>query len=265
MSAPSATTSLTAESSRPARATRPVQRLPIASGLAACAALAWVLVSGPDTSVIIPTLLVAGSGLGFSAALLRRAFGVARGGEPLIVLVGLLTLALIGVLWFVTAFIGGAQLALAVWLWTFGLLLASSRLARLRAREHRPRTPWQVIGEARAGEDVRATLIDLSGLLVGGILLVLGTGLGVDWLLMRLSGLAGAFGSLASLLFAVTVPLLATGLLVGTFGWLWFAGRRPRSDSSGLRVGPRHRRSPRPATTPRSPRTFTIRCCRPWR
>lgn len=237
MSATTPTAPFAPKPSRAARAARPIQRLPIGSGIAACAALAWVLARGPEPSAIVPAVLLAGSGVGFGAALLRRAFGIARGGEPLIVLVGLLTLALIGVLWLVTAFIGGAQLALAVWLWTFGLLLASSRLGRLRAREHRPRTPWQVIGEARAGEDVRATLVDLSGLLAGAILLVLGTGLGVDWLLMRISGLTGAFGSLTSLLFAVTVPLLATGLLVGGFGWLWLAGRRNRRPLVGASRG----------------------------
>lgn len=221
------------------RPKRPVQRLPVAAGLAACAALTWTLASGPDASSLPPALLATACVLGFGAAVARRAFSVARGGDVLIVLVGALTLTLIGVLWLVTAFVGGAQLALAVWFWAFGLMLGASRLARLRARDHRPRTPWQVIGEARAGEDVRAALLDLSGVLFGTILLVLGTGLGFDWLVAHLSGLAGTFGPLPSLLLAAVVPLVVMAFFVASLAALWVAGRR-RGQRFGSAPGPEH-------------------------
>lgn len=230
------------------RSTRPIQRLPLAGAIAACAALMWALASGPNASSAPPAFLAAIAALLFSVELARRALRVVRGGDALLVLVGVLSLAVIGALWLVTASLGGTQLALAVWLWVIGLLLGGSRLARLRARDRRPRTPWQVIGQARAGEDVRATLVDLSGVLLGALLLVLSSGLGFDWLLGRVSGLSGAFGPLSSLLLAAFVPLVLGVIVLGSFAALWVVGGRRRRRELGAAGGSPALRPPASST-----------------
>jgi hypothetical protein len=225
-----------------ARPSWPIQRLPIIGGLAACVALAWALAAGPSASAVPVNALSGLSGLAFAIALLRRAVQVVRAGDVLIVVVGALALALVGVLWAATVTFGGEKLALAVWLWLIGLLLCMSRVSRLRSRDHRPRTPWQVIGEARAGPQVRGPLIDLSGLLLGAILLVLGTSLGFDWVTAWLYGLVG--GPWPAQLMAATFPLLGASLFLTPFVFLWFMARRGGRHLAPASSSPSHATSP---------------------